>query len=192
MATGQWLVGGDGVQWHFESGAVSLDFGYTGDWELGVPAWERLHTPADLTAWLREHVDRHVSAAHSEDLDQALALRASITAIAWALSLGRTAPGEAVALLDGHAAQADIPPQLAGSAPAQGWEPARALATLARDAVALFGGPPERIRQCAAGDCRLVFVDTSRPGRRRWCSMQRCGNRAKMRTRNTRSGGPDH
>jgi predicted RNA-binding Zn ribbon-like protein len=24
-----------------------------------------------------------------------------------------------------------------------------------------------------------MFIDHSRPGRRRWCSMERCGNRAK-------------
>jgi hypothetical protein len=28
--------------------------------------------------------------------------------------------------------------------------------------------------------CSLLFVDTSRSGRRRWCSMERCGNRAKV------------
>jgi CGNR zinc finger/Putative stress-induced transcription regulator len=59
---------------------------------------------------------------------------------------------------------------------------AAALATLARDAVDLFGGSQAtRIRMCAADDCGLLLVDTSRPGRRRWCSMERCGNRAKVR-----------
>ena len=64
---------------------------------------------------------------------------------------------------------------------------AAALATLARDAVDLFGGPlARRIRICAADDCGLLFVDTSRPGRRRWCSMERCGNRAKVRDHRAR------
>jgi predicted RNA-binding Zn ribbon-like protein len=27
----------------------------------------------------------------------------------------------------------------------------------------------------------LLYVDASRPGRRRWCSMERCGDRAKKR-----------
>jgi predicted RNA-binding Zn ribbon-like protein len=35
---------------------------------------------------------------------------------------------------------------------------------------------------CAAEDCAFLFVDASRPGTRRWCSMQRCGNLAKIRT----------
>jgi predicted RNA-binding Zn ribbon-like protein len=66
---------------------------------------------------------------------------------------------------------------------------AAALATLARDAIDLFGGPlAHRIRVCAADDCGLLFVDASRPGRRRWCSMERCGNRAKIRTHRARGG----
>jgi predicted RNA-binding Zn ribbon-like protein len=55
------------------------------------------------------------------------------------------------------------------------------LASLACDAVDLLGGPlAGRIRECAAGDCALLFLDTSRAGRRRWCSMATCGARAKM------------
>ena len=55
-------------------------------------------------------------------------------------------------------------------------------------AVDLFGGPlARRIRVCAADNCGLLLVDTSRPGRRRWCSMEFCGNRAKIRTHRSRA-----
>ena len=37
-----------------------------------------------------------------------------------------------------------------------------------------------RIRQCASRNCMYWFLDTSKSGRRRWCSMSRCGNRAKV------------
>jgi predicted RNA-binding Zn ribbon-like protein len=54
------------------------------------------------------------------------------------------------------------------------------LSTLARDAIDLVTGPyARRVRECASDECALLFVDTSRPGRRRWCSMDGCGNRAK-------------
>src|SRR5688572_28654669 len=43
----------------------------------------------------------------------------------------------------------------------------------------LTGGHPERIRICDNDRCRWVFYDTSRTGRRRWCSMATCGNQAK-------------
>ncbi|MFJ5119572.1 CGNR zinc finger domain-containing protein [Kitasatospora sp. NPDC088548] len=38
---------------------------------------------------------------------------------------------------------------------------------------------PHRIRRCGHGACILHFFDTSRNGRRRWCAMAACGNRAK-------------
>src|SRR6516164_5368126 len=35
-----------------------------------------------------------------------------------------------------------------------------------------------RVRKC--GQCVLHFLDTSKKGTRRWCSMQLCGNRLKV------------
>ncbi len=55
-----------------------------------------------------------------------------------------------------------------------------ALARLADPLVKeLTAGHPERIRICDNDTCRWVFYDTSRTGRRRWCDMATCGNRAK-------------
>lgn len=47
------------------------------------------------------------------------------------------------------------------------------------NAVELLGDRSDRIRSCEHDDCTLWFVDTSKAGRRRWCTMDRCGNRAK-------------
>jgi predicted RNA-binding Zn ribbon-like protein len=58
----------------------------------------------------------------------------------------------------------------------QAWLPA-ALAGL--DLLDLLSDRPERVRPCAHPDCILWFLDTSRNGTRRWCSMAACGNRAK-------------
>ncbi|MFL5904171.1 MAG: CGNR zinc finger domain-containing protein [Solirubrobacteraceae bacterium] len=45
-----------------------------------------------------------------------------------------------------------------------------AFAAIARDGIDLLTGPlAGRTRECAAPDCALLFVDSSRPGRRRWC-----------------------
>jgi predicted RNA-binding Zn ribbon-like protein len=38
----------------------------------------------------------------------------------------------------------------------------------------------DRLRICANEDCRWVFYDTSPAGRRKWCNMAVCGNRAKV------------
>lgn len=39
-----------------------------------------------------------------------------------------------------------------------------------------------RLRVCAADDCGWLFLDTSKNGKRRWCDMSDCGNRAKAKT----------
>ena len=46
---------------------------------------------------------------------------------------------------------------------------------------AIAGGDTGRFRICANDGCRWVFEDTSRAGRRRWCDISSCGNRAKVR-----------
>ncbi len=43
----------------------------------------------------------------------------------------------------------------------------------------LRSGPITSVKQCGA--CRFLFVDTSKNGSRRWCSMEDCGKTAKMR-----------
>jgi len=37
------------------------------------------------------------------------------------------------------------------------------------------------VRLCGGPECGWLFLDTSKNQRRRWCSMQGCGNRAKAR-----------
>jgi predicted RNA-binding Zn ribbon-like protein len=51
----------------------------------------------------------------------------------------------------------------------------------------LTGGDPERIKLCDG--CSWVFFDTSRTGRRRWCDMATCGNRAKAARHRARTKG---
>ncbi|MBA3876329.1 MAG: hypothetical protein C0498_05225 [Anaerolinea sp.] len=55
-----------------------------------------------------------------------------------------------------------------------------ALAAVAAPIVGEVGsGQPERFRTCASETCRWTFYDASPTGRRRWCDMKTCGNRAK-------------
>jgi predicted RNA-binding Zn ribbon-like protein len=57
----------------------------------------------------------------------------------------------------------------------------RPLWPVVRDASELLlHGDLSRVRMCAAHDCAWLFLDTSRNRSRRWCSMQSCGNRAKV------------
>lgn len=56
----------------------------------------------------------------------------------------------------------------------------RLYGAVARSAAEMLASDvPRRLRKCAS--CRLMFYDVSKAGRRRWCSMQLCGARAKAR-----------
>ncbi|MFJ4541655.1 CGNR zinc finger domain-containing protein [Streptomyces tibetensis] len=56
------------------------------------------------------------------------------------------------------------------------------LAAVARDAVDLLTDPVARaaLRQCEGDNCPIVYLDTSRGRRRRWCSSEVCGNRERV------------
>ncbi|WP_330458122.1 CGNR zinc finger domain-containing protein [Streptomyces sp. NBC_00820] len=56
------------------------------------------------------------------------------------------------------------------------------LAVVARDAVELLTDPVARaaVRQCEGDNCPIVYLDTSRGRRRRWCSSEVCGNRERV------------
>jgi len=55
------------------------------------------------------------------------------------------------------------------------------LAAIARSAAEIIAeGADAPLRKCANPSCGLLFYDTSRTGRRRWCMMNVCGNRNKV------------
>ncbi len=73
--------------------------------------------------------------------------------------------------------------QRAGRLITQMWfearEPEDLLSPLAQSAAELFSGVDRtRVRKCA--HCVGHFLDTSKKGTRRWCSMKLCGNRFKV------------
>ena len=177
----------------FDAGSLSLDFVHSG----GIGRWavfESLHEPLDLVRWLAEPplgLPREL-AATEDDLADARSLRHAMSLVVRAVAAGARPPTDAVDAVNAAAASPTLAPQLDPRTGERAWaQPVtvhRALAALARDLVQVLTGPSaSRIRECAADDCQLVFVDVSRSGRRRWCAMQRCGNRAKVRTHRSRT-----
>lgn len=170
----------------FRTGRACLDFVHTG----GVgrfAAAELVHTPADANQWLALvlNLDTQDIVATRVDLEPLRDLREAIWQLAQAAVAGRSLRTEHVAVVN-EAATASPPTMAMTSDGALRTVPpvevTRALSALARDAIDLFTGPlRQRVRTCAAEDCELLFVDSSRPGQRRWCSMTRCGSRDKMR-----------
>jgi len=190
-STGQWLEEADGRRWWFDSGSTALDFAYTGPMH-GAPG-ERLDSDGALASWLAARFDAVGEEARDARLADALVLRDAIARLAQAAERGGSGAGDAgdVDVVNLFAAMPDIPPALSGGTRQAGRTNAaarQALSTIAREGVELLGGSGAgRLRRCAAEDCGMLYLDTSRAGSRRWCSMQRCGNRAKVRAHRSRS-----
>jgi predicted RNA-binding Zn ribbon-like protein len=202
------------MEFRFRGGRICLDFTSTlgGRYRAGE---EQLDSPADLSQWFalsmplsghpphpardaREAPDaREAREAPDRDADRQLRhareLREAIYRLVHPDSRGRPDPGD-IAVVNRWAARPDFAPALGADARTvirqAGRQTEAGLAAVARDAIDLLTGPLlERVRECGRADCSVLFLDLSRPGQRRWCDMQSCGNRIKAR-RYRRAHGP--
>jgi predicted RNA-binding Zn ribbon-like protein len=165
----------------FIAGSISLCFVDT----LGRRSRiERLSAPQDLAAWMEAAgLPTEGVRIDEKHVVQARSLREAIFRCASSIESGSAVPLADVEMLNRFAQPAPPRPRLQdGKVVLTTEEPVSAAFSLvAADAIELIGGPRRhKIRTCP--ECRMVFVDTSRPGRRRWCSSaSACGNRAKVR-----------
>jgi predicted RNA-binding Zn ribbon-like protein len=176
-----------------------LDFANTLTYRGSNPA-ESLHGAADLLKWcedagavpsalapqVRSWFDRHPKRAF-DIFGEAIALREVIYRIFHSIASGAT-PDEGDLDLLNRALQ-DAPPRvsLESIGGAFGWKVEEAkpssswiLAAVLWSAGDLLVGPQlSKLRECSNEKCLWLFLDDSKNGTRRWCSMQSCGNRAK-------------
>jgi predicted RNA-binding Zn ribbon-like protein len=166
----------------FRGGAAALDLTASLRGRLGPSPRELLETPQDLKRWLvAAGVASTPPRTGASDLATARDLREAIYAIASSLRVEHDARQARVVLNRIAAGIPAVPRLLAGGGVRLEGSAAALLVTVAREAVELFGGDAApRIRQCESPSCALFFIDSSRRGDRRWCSMSACGNRAKI------------
>ncbi|WP_121748603.1 CGNR zinc finger domain-containing protein [Streptomyces sp. E2N166] len=181
----------EGKPYHFDPGALCLELLTTGG-PGAYARWEVLHEPADLAAWAdRSRLPAGLDlAVDRSDVERARTLRDALFLLTADRAHGRPLRPDHLDAVNAAAAEPSLVARIEADG-TRGWAPgatgARLLSTVARDAIELFTGPyADRIRECGAHDCRLLFVDTSRPGRRRWCAMEHCGNREKARAHRAR------
>ena len=167
----------------FRGGSLPLDFGATlAGRRLSEPR-DLLAEPDDLARWfVAAGLAKERPAVTPRVLQQARELREAIYRLAIA-RIGKRPFAEADrALLNRRAAGRTPAPHLGRNG--SSWTTGSAselLSLIAREAVELFGSAlGERIRRCEGENCAILFVDTSRSGARRWCSMAGCGNKAKV------------
>jgi predicted RNA-binding Zn ribbon-like protein len=134
---------------------------------------------------LAQRSPRAAEQAHA----RALAWREALYRTLAALVLGRPPAPADLAAVEAEIAVARRHEGLAHRNGALTWEwraPEAALDSplwpLCRAAAALLTSPLRgRLRQCGGDDCGWLFLDRSRNRSRQWCTMEDCGNLAKVR-----------
>lgn len=169
-------------------GLPCLDFANSVDWsaEGELVKDEVLNTADDLGRWgVRLRLGD--SAPDDSELRRALDLRAALHPTFAAIAHGREPDEAHLDRIARHHAQAAAAARIAegeDGAWRLDWppgEPRTVRFAVVVDAVALLADRErlERVRHCPGHNCGWLFLDVS--GRRRWCSMETCGSRAKMR-----------
>jgi predicted RNA-binding Zn ribbon-like protein len=150
---------------------------------------EELDSPAALQRFLRsvQLIPTGVPAS-GRDLALALRLRAALRDDLAANHDGAHTPAVRAAL---DAVCRDLPltavSDSPGLAPAAGGVKGALAHLVAEATIARIKGTWTRLKICPADDCLWAFYDTSRNRSKRWCSMEVCGNRNKVRAFRDRS-----
>jgi predicted RNA-binding Zn ribbon-like protein len=182
---------------------VETAFDFLNTWELEDGAYvERLPNVKAAATWLAEHgIVGHrkwIAGAGPDEAgvsayDRILRTRTALRDVAHAVAHDEAPPGDAIAEVNralGARVRIELVPSPDGVKLGHshvGDAVDDALARIADPIVrALGSGQEDRIRVCANDTCQWLFFDESRTGRRRWCDMATCGNRAKAQRHRAR------
>ncbi len=188
----------------------ALDFIDTLELEHGEP-FDHFVQPSDMAEWLRDHGLLHVASldpavarlmAPGPDADRALGrvrqVRAALRELVDATAEKRPPARRAVEVVNQAMRAHQRLVLVAGEDGVsldhrhEGDPLDDALARIAeRLAREISGDRADRLRICDNATCRWVFFDSSPTGRRRWCDMATCGNRAKAARHRARAKGID-
>jgi predicted RNA-binding Zn ribbon-like protein len=183
---------------------LCLDFADTVDWRTSHHASDGLVSYADLVNWSQRKgvIDdvesgRLLKLARTEEVTtekvllQARVLREAIYRIFSAVAHGSRASKDDVGILNEYLgrAMAQMEVQVTDGGYRLGWcteELAdKMLYPVAKSAAELLTSENlSRVKECANEDegCGFLFLDNSKSHSRRWCSMEGCGNKVKLRT----------
>lgn len=182
----------------FSSGSLCLDYANTcGD--RPTCSEDLLSGIEDLAGWACEAgllsddelvgFNREGAESSRRVFDEAVALREAIYGACSALAAGSVPSRPDIAKLNDamRRAMPNLELGIRGEGCCWEWADAssvieRIMWPIARSAADLLTSDEARsLRECAGAGCSWLFLDRSRNGRRKWCSMSSCGNRAKAR-----------
>jgi predicted RNA-binding Zn ribbon-like protein len=149
------------------------------------PYREDLETPQQLSEWLDARgllaPGCRVTSAH---LEEALRVREALRDVLAAKNGLEADVGAAMAEIDAAAKRAGLELRFDPTCPRVEPTVGGARGAIGKILVevydAMVDGVWQHMKACRADDCRWAFVDTSKNKSRAWCSMDSCGNRAKV------------
>lgn len=193
----------DGVyRFELTGGALALDFANTLNDRESVPS-ETLTTYKRLLEWSEQSgalpgqlcADLLIAARKApRKASRALAQARNLRELVFSLFAGaKSGAGLTAPLLDDFnrwIGRANARTRLTYAAGEFSWrcdpppdDPTAMLWPVVQSAVSILTDKPtlSRVRLCEGEGCAWLFLDTSRPGNKRWCDMTVCGNRAKAK-----------
>lgn len=173
----------------FVAGRLCLDFCNTLSRGAGAGPRDRIGSAADFSAWAKRLGWDSVPPPGPEALHGLRDFRAALLAIVDATVENTVQAPQNLQVLAGEIAALRRSERLVSTANGRillaenAENPVEKLRhAIARDAADLLLGPDrERIKRCPGHDCRWVFFDASKNLSRRWCAMEDCGARDKVR-----------
>lgn len=182
-------------------GHLALDFTNTVTYRQSRLERERLGSYDNVLSWsgqaatlsasslvaLRKEA-RTRSDAAAGAYREVMRTRAELHSLFVAQATGQPAPGHVIKSLERRIRRSmtHIALRSLGRQIAVGWEPTiqfdRPLWPVLKATLDLLASSDlGYLRLCANPECGWMFLDRSRKGNRRWCSMRECGSRAKAR-----------
>jgi predicted RNA-binding Zn ribbon-like protein len=182
-----------------ERADLCLEFADTRFWRGTDRPTETLNAPGDLLAWCGANGALDPASARAIEAQwkqaparatsvfaEALALRETLFGIFSATARGTAPRVDDLAVFNTTLDRAPQRTKLRRMDAGYAWQIAQPRAASGILAAVLWSGgdllaePGRlRVRQCANPRCQWLFLDDSKSGTRRWCSMSACGNRAK-------------
>lgn len=167
-------------------GRLCLDFLNTADWSpSGDVVHEKLADQGDLAIWCRAvDLGKRPGLEDQAAMEEFKAFRASLRRLFLAAIMGEKPKKKDLTrfnqMLEADASCAPLAMRRGAFAFNKDMPVAQIIGL---SALAVLTQPTEigRVEVCPSENCGWLFLDESKNRRRRWCSMETCGNRAKAR-----------
>jgi predicted RNA-binding Zn ribbon-like protein len=168
----------------FHRGSLALDLVGTVGGRASPAPEERLPDPEALAEWLGEAGFPVPARVEERDLEDARALREALARLANDAIEGRRLGRAALARVNAAARGVRHGSLVLDADGGRAWaadDAVRlALGRVAEDGILVLSDARDRLARCELPGCGALLLSRSRSDRRRWCSMETCGNRAKV------------